>query len=456
LLFIFLLLYYSLETNYKGSIITLSIIVLVLISLLMLAAAYIFVPTNKYKPAFIILTMFSIALRFAMVIYLYRNGTDTVGTDGLLYHRQAIEIAKQLADGVPFYSVKYSYTWYTVFVGLIYHIFGVNRYIASYINVGFAFASAILLFKIALNRNYTFKNAAFISLAFLYFPNLLLWTSDSRKEALLIFTCLLCLYTLQRFMMQQTQSGGKVALQAARIVLVCFLLWFSTLIRIYMFIPLATAVLVSQLLTYMKSRRKESLIFMTAVFTVALLTFLSTVYPLLGGYHAVMFPEQSANVSVDISNKVETVKLIASNKNMLLAAANYILLPYPGDVNIADIKGSKILESVVSMDMMGWYACLILMLSGIYSSIRRKESYMLGLLAFLVTYIAINVPVVENVSDTIYRYRSVIVGISLMFIDWDVIGNLFRRIEGIPDYNKGAKVKMKAGTYSSFSIKNNM
>jgi hypothetical protein len=79
---------------------------------------------------------------------------------------------------------------------------------------------------------------------------------------------------------------------------------------------------------------------------------------------------------------------------------------------------------------------------------------MLGLLAFLVTYIVINIPVVENVSDTIYRYRSVIVGTSLLFIDWYIIGSLFRRIEGIPDYSKGAKVK--AGTISPFSIKNNM
>lgn len=398
--------------------------------------------------------MISVALRIAMVVYLYRNGADTFGTDGLVYHRQGIDIAKQLADGVPLFSVKYPYTWYTVFVGLIYHIFGTDRYIASYINIAFAFASGLLLFKIAINRNYTFKNAAFISLAFLYFPNLFLWTTDTRKEAMLLFVCTLCLYTIQRFMLQQDQSGSKIARQAARIFLICFLLWFSTLIRIYMFVPMAAAVLTVQFLTYIKNRRKENLISLAAVLTVASLTFLSTVYPHLGSYHAVMFPEQSANVSVDISNKVETVKFIASNKNILFAAVNYVLLPYPGNINIADIKGSNILESVVSMDMMAWYVCLILMLSGIYSSLRRKEPYMLGLLAFLVTYIAINVPVVENVSDTIYRYRSIIIGVSLMFIDLNVIGSVFRRIEGLPDYSAGPKVK--AGTYSSFSIKNNM
>ncbi|HEX2946168.1 MAG TPA: hypothetical protein VHT96_09475 [Clostridia bacterium] len=430
------------------------IVVLVLICLLLTAAAYIFVPADKYKTAFIILVMVAITLRFAMVIYLYRNGTDSVGTDGLLYHRVGMDVAKQLSDGVPLLSVKYSYTWYTVFVGLVYHIFGTDRYIVSYINIAFAFISAILLLKIAINRSYTFKNAAFISLAFLYFPNLFLWTSDSRKEALLILICLACLYTVQSFMMQKAQARGAMVKQAARIVLVCFLLWFATLIRIYMFIPLAAAVLVSQFLSYLRNRRRECLFFMAAVLTVVVLTFLSTVYPLLGSYHAVLFPEQSSNVSVDISNKVETVKLIASNKNILQAAANYILLPYPGNVDIADIRGSNILESVVSMDMMGWYACLILMLSGVYSAIKRKESYMLGLLAFMVIYIAINVPVVENVSDTIYRYRSVIVGTSLLFIDWNIIGSLFRRIEGIPDYNKGAKVK--ASTISSFSIKNNM
>ena len=431
-----------------------STIVLAAICLLLLAAAYIFVPADKYKNAFVILVIIAVSLRIAMVIYLYRNGTDAIGTDGLLYHQMGIDIAKQLADGVPIYSVKYSYTWYTVFVGLVYHIIGVNRYIVSYINIAFAFASALLLFRIALNHNYTFKNSAFISLAFLYFPNLFLWTTDSRKEAMLIFACVLCLYTLQRFMLQRAQDSRRIAKQAARILLVCFLLWFSTLLRIYLFIPLSAAVLTGQLMAYMKNRRGECLVFMAAVFTVAVLTFLSTVYPLLGSYHAVLFPEQTSSVSVDISNKVETVKLIASNKDMLMATINYILLPYPGAVNIADIRGSNMLESIVSMDMMGWYACLILMLSGIYSSLRKKDSYMLGLLAFLVTYIAVNVPVVENVSDTIYRYRSAIVGVSLLFIDWNVLGTLFRHIEGIPDYNKGANPK--AGTISSFSVKNNM
>lgn len=454
MLFIFLLLYYSLETKFEGSIITLATIVLAAICVLLLAAAYIFVPADKYKNAYIILVMLAVSLRIAIVIYLYRNGTDAIGTDGLLYHRMGIDIAKQLADGVPLFSVKYSYTWYTVFVGLVYHIFGVNRYIVSYINIVFAFASALLLLRIALNRNYTFKNSAFISLAFLYFPNLFLWTTDSRKEAMLIFVCILSLYTLQRFMLQRDRDSGRTAKQAARIMLVCFLLWFGTLVRIYMFIPLAAAVLTGQLLAYLKNRRRECLLFMAAIITVSVLTFLSTVYPLLGNYHALSFPEQNSDLSADISNKVETVKLIASNRNMLMATINYLLLPYPGAVNIADIKGSNLLESVVSMDMMGWYACLVLMLSGIYSSLKRKDTYMLGLLTFLVTYVAVNVPVVENVSDTIYRYRSVIVGISLLFIDLNALGTLFRHIEGLPDYNHGPRPK--AGTISSFSIKNNM
>jgi hypothetical protein len=165
----------------------LDILAPIVVCLLSVAAAYLFIPSNKLKNAYIITAMVAVVIRLAMVAYLYSGGTDTFGTDGLLYHKEGIKIAHQLASGVPIYSLKYSYTWYTVFVGLIYHLFGINRYIVSYINIEFAFLAALLLFKMATNHQYRFSNAAFISLAFLYFPNLFLWTTDSRKEALLIF-----------------------------------------------------------------------------------------------------------------------------------------------------------------------------------------------------------------------------------------------------------------------------
>ena len=145
-----------------------------------------------------------------------------------------------------------------------------------------------------------------------------------------------------------------------------------------------------------------------------------------------MFPDETNDLSDDIANKWEVLKLIASGRNVLVSTVNYILLPYPGNINIADISFSKLLQSVVSADMMAWYFCLVSMLPGFYSAIRKKNSYLLGIMAFLASYILINAVVVENVPDTIYRYRSVIVGTSLLFIDWGAISSLVKRLRGIP------------------------
>ena len=128
--------------------------ILIAICALSLIAAYKLVPPDKYKNIYIILVFAGLLLRIATVLYIYRSGPDTFGTDGLLYHREGILVARQLAQGVPLYAVNYTYTWYTSFVGLIYHIFGVSRYIVSYINIVLTFFSALILLKIALNHKY--------------------------------------------------------------------------------------------------------------------------------------------------------------------------------------------------------------------------------------------------------------------------------------------------------------
>jgi len=408
-----------------------NVLILIAICVLMLVAAFKIVPSDKYKNIYIILAFAALLLRVATVHYLYRSGPDTFGTDGLLYHKEGIETAQQLDDGIPFYAVRYSYTWYTAFVGLIYHIFGVNRYIASYINIAFAFFSALILLKIAINNKYKYSNAVFISLSFLYFPNMILWTSDSRKEALLILISFLCLYQVQCFIRRIESGEYSRACEYIRILFVCVLIWLGTLVRIYMFLPLAAGILLSQSLFYMKNRRRIILLFITAVFISSVIISISTVYPLLDGYHAIMFPEETNDLSNDIANKWKVLKLIASGRNVLVSTMNYILIPYPGNINIADISFSTLLQFVVSADMVAWYFCLLAMLPGIYSALRKNNCYMLGIMAFLASYILINAMVVENVPDTIYRYRSAIVGTSLLFIDWDAVSRMGNHFRGI-------------------------
>lgn len=408
------------------------VLILIAICALTLVAAYKLVPSDKHKSVFVFLAFTALILRVATVHYLYRSGPDTFGTDGLLYHKEGILAARQLAEGVPFYAVRYTYTWYTAFVGLIYHIFGVNRYIVSYINITLTFFSALLLLDIAINNKCKYTNAVFISLSFLYFPNMILWTSDSRKEALLIFISFLCWQQVQCFI-RRVESGEYSRMgEYIRILFVCVLIWLGTLVRIYMFLPLAVGILLSQFLFYMKNRRRIILLFIAAVIICSIIISIATVYPLLEDYHAIMFPDETNDLSDDIANKWEVLKLIASGRNVLVSTVNYILLPYPGNINIADISFSKLLQSVVSADMMAWYFCLVSMLPGFYSAIRKKNSYLLGIMAFLASYILINAVVVENVPDTIYRYRSVIVGTSLLFIDWGAISSLVKRLRGIP------------------------
>lgn len=392
------------------------------------------IPADKYKNIYVLASLAAVLIRAAMAVYLYRGGTDTFGTDGLLYHMEGLQVARQLAGGVPIHAVKYAYTWYTVFVALIYYLFGASRYIASFANIILTLFAAILLLKIALNHKCRFINAAIISLAFLYFPNLFLWTSDSRKEALLIFLCFLCWYSIQRFVTRSESEKTVTASSFARIVFVCLLMWLCTLIRIYMFLPVAAGILASQCVSYRKYRRPISVVFIVAAAVSVFIICTKTVYPLLDEYHAITFPDAADDLGEDISNKIGTIGLLASNRNILTAAYNYFVLPYPGNTGIADIKGNGTLNLIVSLDMIAWYLCLLLTPTGIYSAIKKRDSFPIGVLAFLACYIVINVLVVENVADTIYRYRSVIVGMSLLFIDWNVISRLAKRSEALFNY----------------------
>ena len=483
----------------EGKIPMQNIITAAVMCLLLAIAAYFIVPDNKYKRLYILLAVISVILRLVTVAYLYSDGVDTFGTDGLLYHRIGKWVSRQLGEGTPVYAVKYVYTWYTVLVGVVYHIFGINRFLVSYINIALAFLSALLLLKIALGLKYRFSNAAFISLSFLFFPNLILWTSDSRKEALTIFICVLCFYCLQRFLagtyhvgMRSAgvyhegtcsaamcpagiQPAGNVPSKPAAdstasehsvhdnadftantdpdtsadtykhasasifrnirtvciIVLSCLLIWLGTLVRIYMVIPMAAGILLSLLLSYIKNREKLYLLFGLAIIISSLIILIFTVCPLLEDYHAVTFPEEIGDFSTDMANKVETIKLIASNRDILLTALNYFLLPYPGNTGIAEIRGSVALNVIVSIDMIFWYLCLLLMVPGIIAAVKNKESFLLGLLAFLTLYSVINIIAVENVPDTIYRYRSLTAGLSLLFIDWKIISQTRSRIFGL-------------------------
>ena len=218
-----------------------------------------------------------------------------------------------------------------------------------------------------------------------------------------------------------------------------------------MFVPLASGIILSQFLLYRKTRAKLSILFTAAVCISSIVILIATVNPLIQDYHAISFPkEETVSVAQDLANKAETVKTIASGRNILFSIVNYLVLPYPGSIDIADIQGNKKVEFIVAMDMVAWYVCLVLMLTGIYAAFRRRKSCLIGLLAFTASYVFINAVVVENVADTIYRYRSVIIGTSLLLIDGNVFKNITTRFA---NHMRLRSYAGKPGHIGSYSVK---
>ncbi len=430
-----------------------NIVIALAVFLVLIAAAYLLVPKDNHRDLYIVFISIAVLIRIIMVFYLYRVGPESFGTDGLLYHQEGIKIAQQLNSGVPFNMVNYSYTWYTVFIGIVYYLFGINRYIISFINIIFTCISALLLLRIAINHGYKFIQGAFISLVFFYLPNMFLWTSDSRKEASLILVCILFLYSVQNLIKSFASKQKSLVKSAIYMILICFLIYLATLIRVYMFAPLCAGLFISLALLFRKTKDKTLLAYVAIIVLYSMVLFFLVANPLTRNYHAVAFPTvKSDNIAQEISTKAERINEIVSKRSIVESMVNYLLLPYPGNVDFADIKGNYALKLLLGIDMIFWYTCLALMLTGIYSAIRKKNGFYLGLLAFTAIYIIINALVVENVADTIMRYRSVIVGPMLLFIDLEWFSRLVSRFLWHTNRRYGS-YKYKIGTISSYSVK---
>lgn len=403
-------------------------IIAAVICILAFIIAYAFMPANKHRFIFSFAIFASVVIRFIVVFYIYKDGgTDSFGTDGLLYHNEAIKVMNQLSSGKGLMGLEYKYTFYTAFVGVIYYLTGVNRYLASYFNIISAFVSGLLLLKIALNHKYSILNSYLICTCFLFFPNLILWTTDTRKEALLMLSCFACWYAVQKLIM--TMHENNWLRHISGLLFICAMMWLATVIRIYILIPAITGVVFSFGVMYRKSMLKRYLAAIVVILAAGIFLLITEVYPMTENYHAVNFPKvKEENVSDDIAAKLSTLLEIISEKNIPQSIVSCLLLPNPADVDIADINHSKELQLLVQMDMILWYVCLLLILSGIYSAIRSRNSFFLGLFAFISVYILINAFIAESVADTVYRYRSAIVGLTLLFIDGRIIKGLLVRI----------------------------
>lgn len=103
--------------------------------------------------------------------------------------------------------------------------------------------------------------------------------------------------------------------------------------------------------------------------------------------------------------------------------------PHLEDVpDITDISGHNLLIALVQLEMILWYLCMIIALFGILDTFLRWDPYLLGIIAFMISYTLINALLSEEVADTYYRYRAALVAPVLLFADYRPLVNRIRNI----------------------------
>lgn len=390
-----------------------NIVWMILLSGLAALAGMILLPKHKYRPAFVLIVEFALLCRFVLVFFMYKDGTEAAGTDGLIYHEVAKGVANQLKGGVPIWAAEYKYTWYTVLVGVQYALFGVNRYAASFMNAFISVLSVYFLFKISTGLKFSFKKSAVISLAYLFMPSMAVWTTDSRKEAITFFISILVWYLTLRVLTDRRPIPRLVPV----IIAICLMLWFSTLLRIYMLYTLGGGILIGLIVHFIKTKRKISLVFGVMVLVTCVVVTYTTVLENMVGYHALPL-DRSKGGDEDIIDEFDSIFKIIMSKDVPDAINGFLTKPHLRKVNsISDISGNAFAVTAVKIEMILWYLCLVVALLGAIDALLKWNPYLLGLLAFIVSYSLINALICENVGETYYRYRAAIVAPILLFAD---------------------------------------
>jgi hypothetical protein len=364
---------------------------------------------------FVAIAELALICRFIFVFVIYANGTEYSGTDGLLYHQIAKDIAVQLQSGTPLWKVRYEYTWYTVLTGIQYAVFGVNRYAASFVNAFISVLSGYFLTGIALNLGFSLKKSRLIGLAYLFIPSMIVWTTDTRKESIVFFLIILIWYMTLRVI---RQKDWHIFRQCLYILVICLLLWLSTLLRIYMLYTFGGGLFVCLLLCFLKTKRKMIFLFLSAVLITCCFVSFTTVRRNMNDYHALTI-NRSEGGDENLDEEIDSIIKTIMSKNIPSSINGFLTKPHLEEVPfIPDIAGNPLAITVVRIEMILWYICMIISVFGIMYAMIKWDPYLLGLLAFIVSYGLINALISENVADTYYRYRAAIVAPLLLFADY--------------------------------------
>lgn len=377
------------------------------------------------KYSIIILAELALVLRFVFVFIAYSNGTEYSGTDGLIYHQIAKDIALQLKSGVSLWNVEYEYTWYTVLIGIQYAIFGVSRYAASFINAFISIFSGFLLMNIASGMNYSHKRSTLIGLVYLFIPSMIVWTADTRKESMIFFIIILIWYITLKVLKEKKRPMTRNILA---IVAVCLLIWLCTLLRIYMVFALGIGLVICLIFCYFKTKQRLPLLFLSAVIITCIIVTFTTVRSNLSDYHALPIDETKIGDD-NLDGEFDSIFKTILEKDIPDSINGFLTKPHLDDVPlITDIAANPSVIIIVKLEMILWYLCLIAAVFGVMYALIKQDPYSIGILIFIVAYGLINALISEEVPDTYYRYRAAIIAPVLLFADYKLFINKLKEL----------------------------
>lgn len=378
---------------------------------------------NKYY--LVLLAELALVLRFIFIFIVYKNGTDFSGTDGLIYHQVAKNIAFQLKSNIPLWNIDYEYTWYTVMMGIQYAIFGINRYAASFMNSFIAILSGYLLIDIVNGIKYSHKKSGFIGVVYLFMPSMIVWTADTRKESMIFFLIIL-IWNLSLKILKEKKR--LIIRNLVGILTVCLLMWLCTLLRIYMIYTLGCGLLVCLMVYYVKTSRKLPLIFSIAVIITCILVTFTTVRVNMRDYHALAI-DRTTSSDENLDKEFDSIFNTIMDKDIPSSISGFLTKPHLDEVAfIPDIAANPPIIIIVRIEMILWYVCMIVAIFGIMYTLIKLDPYLLGMLVFIVSYGLVNALISEDVADTYYRYRAAIVAPTLLFADYRLLFNKMKTL----------------------------
>ena len=162
---------------------------------------YVFVKSTNHR-IFVILLFVAYFLRIALMFFdIYGNDIFLLphsGSDSYHYHILGIEVSERL------WSIgQVEKGNYTIFLGVLYKIFGPNRIVSQYVNVVFGMCIPLLLLKISKLIKIDNKKLTIPFIITCFFPQFLFFSAILLRESIMIFFIALSLYYLIKWYLSE-------------------------------------------------------------------------------------------------------------------------------------------------------------------------------------------------------------------------------------------------------------